>query len=132
MKLLYTLGIRVMSVGIRLGSLNSTKLLQLVQGRNDLVQELSGFRGHAVGPLAWFHAASLGEYEQAKPVIKAFKQSRPDWLVCVSFFSPSGYENVIKKPPSFVDFITYLPFDTPANAKEFVEILQPKLVFFVK
>jgi 3-deoxy-D-manno-octulosonic-acid transferase len=106
MELLYTLGIRAMSMGIRLGSLKSTKLLQMVQGRKNLNARLSGFRGNLDDQLAWVHVASLGEYEQAKPIIKAFKQSRPHWLVCVSFFSSSGYENVIKKPQPNVDYIT--------------------------
>ncbi|HSI74405.1 MAG TPA: glycosyltransferase N-terminal domain-containing protein [Lunatimonas sp.] len=132
MRLLYTLGIRAMTSGIRLGSLKSVKLAQMVRGRGNLLQELSQFRKDAEGPLVWVHVASLGEYEQAKPVIKAFKQSRPNWLVCVSFFSPSGYENVIKKPQPFVDFITYLPFDTQTNAEEFVKTLKPNAVLFVK
>lgn len=121
-----------MALGIRLGSLKSPKLAQMVRGRENLLETLSRFRKEAEGPLMWVHVASLGEYEQAKPVIKAYKLSRPDWLVCVSFFSPSGYENVIKKPQPFVDFITYLPFDTHLNAEEFVKTLGPKVVFFVK
>lgn len=132
MRLLYTLGIRAMALGIRLGSLKSSKLAQMVRGRENLLETLSRFRKEAEGPLMWVHVASLGEYEQAKPVIKAFKFSRPDWLVCVSFFSPSGYENVIKKPQPFVNFITYLPFDTHLNAEEFVKTLEPKVVLFVK
>lgn len=132
MRLLYTLGIRVMTLGIRLGSFKSPKLVQMVKGRKNLLETVSRFRKKAKGSLVWIHVASLGEYEQAKPVIKAFKQSRPDWLVCVSFFSPSGYEHVIKKPQPFVDFITYLPFDSHLNAEEFVKNLEPKVVFFVK
>lgn len=132
MRLLYTLGIRVMTLGIRLGSFKSPKLVQMLKGRKNLLETVSRFRKKAEGSLVWIHVASLGEYEQAKPVIKAFKQSRPDWLVCVSFFSPSGYEHVIKKPQPFVDFITYLPFDTKVNAEQFVETLQPNAVFFVK
>jgi 3-deoxy-D-manno-octulosonic-acid transferase len=132
MRLLYTLGIHTLALGIRLGSLKSPKLAQMVRGRKNLLPTLSHFRMKADGPLVWVHVASLGEYEQAKPVIEAFKKSHPHWLVCVSFFSPSGYENVIKKPQAFVDYITYLPFDTPVYAEEFVQILQPKAVFFVK
>ncbi len=132
MQVFYNLGIRVLSLGVKLGSLKSPKLRQMIQGRKGLLRALLRFRKEAQGPLAWIHVASLGEYEQAKPVIKAFKQSRPDWLVCVSFFSPSGYEHVIKKPQPFVDFITYLPFDTALNAEEFVGNLKPKAVFFVK
>jgi len=132
MELLYTLGIRCLSMGIRLGSLRSPKLLQLVRGRKNIFPALSNFRGSAELPLVWFHVASLGEFEQAKPVISAFKESHPNWLVCVTFFSPSGYENVVKKKQANVDFITYLPSDSPSNAAAFVELLQPSAVFFVK
>lgn len=132
MRLLYNLAISTMALGAKLGSLNSPKLRQLVEGRKGVFTTLENFRKREQGSLVWFHVASLGEYEQAKPVIKAFKASYPEWRVCLSFFSPSGYEHVIKKPQPFVDFITYLPFDTTSNAARFVSLLSPSAVFFVK
>lgn len=78
----------------------------------------------------WFHAASLGEYEQAVPVIQALKQTHPDYKIAVSFFSPSGYE--IKKKDSKLDIVTYLPLDTKKNARRFLDILNPEAAFFVK
>ncbi|NEV93546.1 3-deoxy-D-manno-octulosonic acid transferase [Psychroflexus sp. YR1-1] len=78
----------------------------------------------------WFHAASLGEYEQAVPVIDALKQTHPDYKIAVSFFSPSGYE--VKKKDSKLDIATYLPLDTQKNAREFLDILKPEVAFFIK
>ncbi|WP_254423477.1 3-deoxy-D-manno-octulosonic acid transferase [Algoriphagus sp. A40] len=93
---------------------------------------MENFRNSNAGPLAWFHVASLGEYEQARPVIASLKTKRPELAILVSFFSPSGYDHVIKKPQPDVDFITYLPLDRKSFAEKFVEILNPELAFFVK
>jgi len=82
--------------------------------------------------LTWFHVASLGEYEQAKPVIAALKDSEPETWVVVSFFSPSGSEPTSRRPQAGVDYITYLPLDRKSWAKRFVEILQPSRSIFVK
>ncbi|MEB2775718.1 glycosyltransferase N-terminal domain-containing protein [Algoriphagus sp. D3-2-R+10] len=100
--------------------------------RKNLFRRLSEFRSINSGDLAWFHVASLGEYEQARPVIAELKRVQPTQLIAVSFFSPSGFDNVIKKPQSNVDFITYLPLDSKNHAEEFVNILSPRIVFFVK
>lgn len=78
----------------------------------------------------WFHAASLGEYEQAVPIINSIKESFPDHKILMTFFSPSGYE--VKKNSQLVDFITYLPLDTPANARKFLEFTNPELALFIK
>jgi 3-deoxy-D-manno-octulosonic-acid transferase len=77
-------------------------------------------------PTAWFHCASLGEYEQAKPVIEAFKKNYPAYQIVITFFSPSGYENVHQ------EFVFFLPLDTAKNALRFIKIVQPKIAFFVK
>jgi len=82
--------------------------------------------------LAWFHVASLGEYEQARPVIAELKRVQPDLLVVVSFFSPSGFDHVIEKPHPHVDFITYLPLDSKSQAEKFIKSLNPDIAFFVK
>lgn len=132
MRQLYNLGMGLLAIGLQVGSWKSAKLRQMVQGRKGLFERLRAFRNNASGPLAWFHVASLGEYEQAKPVIRAFRESRPHWQVVVSFFSPSGYEHVIKRPQTHVDFITYLPIDSPGNARKFLQILSPNISFFVK
>ncbi len=80
--------------------------------------------------LAWFHCASLGEFEQGRPVIEAFRAKYPAYKILLTFFSPSGYE--VRKNYLGVDYIFYLPADTPENARKFIEIVQPTIAFFVK
>ncbi|XFE76689.1 glycosyltransferase N-terminal domain-containing protein [Algoriphagus halophilus] len=79
--------------------------------------------------MAWFHVASLGEYEQAKPVIAKLKQEKPSLFILVSFFSPSGYDIAIRKSQAYVDYITYIPLDRKSWAFEFVSILNPSIAF---
>jgi len=85
-------------------------------------------RGEA--PLAWFHCASLGEFEQGRPVIEALKRKYPDYKILLTFFSPSGYE--VRKNYEGADYIYYLPLDTKSNAQDFVEIVKPDIAYFVK
>jgi 3-deoxy-D-manno-octulosonic-acid transferase len=81
-------------------------------------------------PLVWFHCASLGEFEQARPVIEAFRQNYSRYAIVLTFFSPSGYE--IQKNYQYADIVAYLPFDTAQNAQRFIALVRPALVFFVK
>jgi len=80
--------------------------------------------------VAWFHCASLGEFEQGRPLIEKFRETFPTYKIVLTFFSPSGYE--IRKDYLGADFICYLPSDTPAKAKEFIEKINPSIAFFVK
>lgn len=80
--------------------------------------------------LVWIHCASYGEFEQGRPLIEAIKKKRPDYKILVSFFSPSGYEAF--KDWDGADIICYLPLDTKRNAKDFIEIVKPKTVIFIK
>ena len=80
--------------------------------------------------IAWFHCASLGEFEQGRPVIEKFKKTFPDYKIVLTFFSPSGYE--VRKNYDGADFICYLPSDTPSNARDFIEKINPSIAFFVK
>lgn len=80
--------------------------------------------------IVWFHAASLGEFEQGRPVIEALRQQKPDIKILLTFFSPSGYE--IRKDYNGVDFVYYLPVDLSWNAKRFIKFLKPKAVYFIK
>lgn len=82
------------------------------------------------GSVLWVHVASLGEFEQGRPFMEAFKKKHPTYRLVLTFFSPSGYE--LRKGYPLADFVAYLPFDTPANAKDWVEWLNPTLVVFVK
>ena len=78
----------------------------------------------------WFHCASLGEFEQGRPVMEALKKQHPNSVIALTFFSPSGYE--VRKNYIGADWIGYLPLDTFFNARKFVNILRPNQAFFVK
>ena len=80
--------------------------------------------------IVWFHAASLGEFEQGRPVIEALRQQKPDIKILLTFFSPSGYE--VRKDYQGADFVYYLPVDLSWNAKKFIRLLSPKAVYFIK
>ena len=78
----------------------------------------------------WIHCASLGEFEQGRPLIEAIKKIKPEYRIVLTFFSPSGYE--IRKNYSNADYVCYLPADTPGNAKKFIHLVNPSAVIFVK
>lgn len=131
MKSLYDFSINSFSILAAMFKGVSPKLTKLVNGRKDVYQQIVSFKdGHK--DVVWFHVASLGEYLQAKPVIAGLKSEMPEISVMLTFFSPSGYENTVKKSQPHIDLICYLPFDTKQNAEKFLTILSPKLVFFVK
>ncbi|MBN3580835.1 3-deoxy-D-manno-octulosonic acid transferase [Algoriphagus aestuarii] len=132
MNLLYRIAIALATIILPLVGLLSAKVNHFLKGRKSLFKKLADFRSKNPGNLAWFHVASLGEYEQAKPVISKFKKEKPHFLVLVSFFSPSGYDIATRKPQEHVDFITYIPLDRKSWAFEFVESVNPSIAFFVK
>ena len=80
--------------------------------------------------VAWFHTASLGEFEQGRPIMEAYKKQFPKHFILVTFFSPSGYE--VRKNFAGVDFVSYLPFDGASSSKRFLELVKPQLAIFVK
>lgn len=81
-------------------------------------------------PLVWFHCASVGEFEQGRPLIEAFRKANPNWQIFLTFYSPSGYE--LRKNYAGVDHVDYLPADTANNSRDFLQLLQPDLAIFVK
>lgn len=81
-------------------------------------------------PVAWFHTASMGEFEQGKPIIDAFSNEYPEYFILVTFFSPSGYE--VRKNAPGIDCVSYLPFDGASTSKRFLDLVNPSMVFFVK
>ncbi len=106
------------------------KAQKWLNGRKNIWQRLQEISKKNTQNLVWFHCASVGEFEQALPVIEKFTIQYPDYKIFVSFYSPSGYEYAQnKKIPYLFD---YLPLDTAANAKKLVQILKPKLVFYIK
>lgn len=124
--ILYNLGIALYGAGIRIAAITNQKARQMVEGwaRTWNTEPLKGEK------VAWFHASSLGEFEQARPVIKKFRDEHPDFKVWVTFFSPSGYE--VRKNCEEAERVTYLPIDTPRNARRLVELINPEVAFFVK
>jgi len=132
MKFLYYLLLELSTRMLPLLGIFVPKVGYFLRQRASLFSQLTEFRQSHPGRLAWFHVASLGEYEQARPVIAGLKASEPSLLVVVSFFSPSGYEHLCTRPQPGVDFISYLPLDRKAWAVKFVGILDPSVAFFVK
>ena len=80
--------------------------------------------------VVWIHCASLGEFEQGRPVLEALKEKTPGLKIVLTFFSPSGYE--VRKGYAGADLVCYLPSDTPFNAKRFISLVNPEFVIFVK
>ncbi|MFC5192399.1 3-deoxy-D-manno-octulosonic acid transferase [Algoriphagus aquatilis] len=110
----------------------SPKVSHFLKGRVGIIAQLQEYRSKNPGELIWFHVASLGEYEQARPVISMLKSHQPDTKVVLSFFSPSGYDNTVKRPNPDLDYITYLPLDRKSWMEKFVSVMKPDQVFFVK
>ena len=110
-------------------ALFSPKMKLFVDGRKSVFQTLAD-KIQTSDKTIWFHAASLGEYEQGLPVIEAIKQQFPNHKIIVTFFSPSGYE--VRKNNTVADVTVYLPLDTISNAKQFIELVHPEMVFFIK
>lgn len=126
---LYRIFIRLYTFAIRLAALFNHKARQWVSGRKNqfaIIREKINTSEKKV----WFHTSSLGEFEQARPVMERFKTEFPDYKIVLTFFSPSGYE--IRKNYEGADYIFYLPADTRTNARKWLELLQPEKVFFVK
>jgi 3-deoxy-D-manno-octulosonic-acid transferase len=129
MSLIYRLSLWFYVLSIRLVSVRSQKAKQWLEGRKGWKEKLRQANPEKA-KLAWFHCASLGEFEQGRPVIEAFKKEKPGYKILLTFFSPSGYE--IRKNYEGADAILYLPIDSPSNAKQFVSLAQPDVVYFVK
>ena len=126
---LYNIAIRLYGWIIRLAALKSRKAQFWVRGRKGIFDRMR----EAINPadrIIWVHAASLGEFEQGRPLIEALRNEHPEYKILLTFFSPSGYE--IRKNYAGADYIFYLPLDTPSNARRFLEIAHPEIAIFVK
>ncbi len=130
MKFLYDLLIYFLQSLLPILAWFSPKMRLFVSGRKNLLTRLEKMIPPKKNKRVWFHAASLGEYEQALPVMLALKVKNPNLEIIVSFFSPSGYE--IRKNNELALCTTYLPLDTPKNARAFLKIVNPDLILFVK
>ena len=131
MRFLYTIGIYLYQFGLGLAAPFHAKARAWVRGRRRLFEQLkTKLSTENQRPTAWFHAASMGEFEQGRPLIEAFRTRYPDYRIVLTFFSPSGYE--IRKNYAGVDLVSYLPADTPANARQFLDLVSPQVAFFIK
>ncbi|WET04493.1 glycosyltransferase N-terminal domain-containing protein [Flavobacterium sp. YJ01] len=129
MLFLYNLAIHVAGFFLRIIALFSPKIKLFVEGRKNVFSILE----EKIKPedkTIWFHSASLGEYEQGLPVIEKIKEKYPSHKIIVTFFSPSGYE--VRKNNTVADFTVYLPLDSKKNAKKFLKLVHPEIVFFIK
>lgn len=126
----YTLSIRLYGAALRLASPFHAKARLAAAGRRDLIARIQQALSGNTAPVAWFHAASLGEFEQGRPVMEAFRAQYPEYKILLTFFSPSGYE--IRKNYAGADYIFYLPLDTPDNARQLIEAVRPAIAFFIK
>ena len=129
MIVLYNIGIAIYSAAIIVAAFFNPKAKLLHLGRKNTWHILSQFKTKAHKQLAWFHCASLGEFEQARPLIESLKAEH-DMQIAVSFFSPSGYE--IRKNYALADIIFYLPSDSSNHAQKVIDALKPNYIFFVK
>lgn len=129
MTILYLLGIRTFQILVLLVSPFNSKAKLWLKGRKKIFKSLK----RTINPsdkIFWIHCASLGEFEQGRPLIEALKREYPQHKILLTFYSPSGYE--IRKNYEHADYVYYLPLDTPLNAKHFIDIVKPQAVFFVK
>jgi 3-deoxy-D-manno-octulosonic-acid transferase len=128
--ILYNLVILLMQGLYRLAALQNEKARLFMAGRKDFFSKFTHALQNNTQPLIWMHCASLGEFEQGRPVLEALKKEFPAYKILVTFFSPSGYE--VRKNYAMADHIFYLPFDTPRHAARFVQTAKPVLALFVK
>lgn len=130
--LIYNLAIRLYQAGVKLAAATGNRKARLwLQGRQGWAARMKKDLGDGKGgPLIWVHAASLGEFEQGRPVMEGLRKQYPGCRLMLTFFSPSGYE--VRKDYKGADHVYYLPLDTPGNARLFLEIAQPGLAIFIK
>ncbi len=125
----YNIAIILYGWAIRLASIRHHKAKCWVEGRHDLFERMERVINRKAR-IAWFHVASLGEFEQGRPLIEELRRQHPEYKILLTFFSPSGYE--IRKRYPGADYIFYLPLDTPRNVRCFLNTVHPEIAIFVK
>ncbi|MDO5760662.1 MAG: glycosyltransferase N-terminal domain-containing protein [Bacteroidota bacterium] len=128
MRVIYNIGIYLLKSICFLLSFFNRKIKAMLYGQKETFYKINQIKEQ--DNIAWFHCASLGEFEQARNLIEEFKEKYPNYKILLSFFSPSGYE--VRKNYSHADYVVYLPWDTKKNARTFIKLARPKIVFFVK
>lgn len=125
---MYSLAIYFMMLGCNVAALFSKKIRTMMRGHRDTWRILRRHIGS--DRYVWFHAASLGEFEQGRPLMERLRREHPEKKILLTFFSPSGYE--VRKNYAGADVVCYLPFDTPFNALKFVRMARPEEAYFIK
>lgn len=128
MKCLYSLSGIVASLLLHLVALFNAKARLIVRGRKQTLARLSALSKDR--PVAWFHASSLGEFEQGRPLMEALRREHPDYQILVSFFSPSGY--TVRENYAGADAVVYLPSDRSSSVRHFLDAAHPSLAIFIK
>lgn len=127
---IYRLALGAYALAIRLAARFKPKARLFVDGRKDVLPRMQAALAQEGRPRIWMHCASLGEFEQGRPVLEALRQQYPGHAIVLTFFSPSGYE--VRKHYDGADYICYLPLDSEANASAFLDTVKPALCIFVK
>ena len=130
MSFLYSIGMLLAFPGIWVASLFSKKIRMFLNGRRGLVRKIEESFKDVKEDVVWFHCSSVGEFEQARPLIEWYKGSHPEIRILLTFFSPSGYE--LRKNYSLADWVYYLPMDTISNARRMMRAVKPKKLIFTK
>lgn len=125
----YNITVYIASFTLKIVGLFNKKINFFIKGRKNIFKELND-NINSGDRIIWFHCASLGEFEQGRPIIERVKSRFPDFKVLVTFFSPSGYE--VRKDYTVADLVSYLPLDTSKNAKRFLKIVNPEIAIFIK
>lgn len=127
---MYNLFIRIYWLSAKVMACFRPKVKLFVEGRKGLLPDIEKRMSSVSRPVMWFHCASVGEFEQARPVIERVSKERPDRFIFLTFFSPSGYE--LRKNYRYADMVCYLPMDTPEAAERLVSAVKPEVAVFVK
>lgn len=130
MRLVYNISISLYHLGIRVASLFNKKAKLWVKGRKNIWQELTTNVKPQTSNIIWVHCASVGEFEQGRPLIEKIRIQNTGYRILITFFSPSGYE--LRKNYEQADWVFYLPIDSPGNARRFLDIVKPEKAFFIK
>ena len=126
---MYNIIMYAIQLGVAIASLFNEKVRKMWRGEREAFRILK----EQVDPNAqyvWFHAASLGEFEQGRPIIERLRQEHPEYKILLTFYSPSGYE--VRKNYQGADIICYMPIDTVTNARRFLRLIRPCMAFFIK
>src|SRR5689334_14154068 len=129
-KFFYILFIKLYPLAARIISPVNNKARLWIKGRHDIFYFINNAIAQDKNDRVWIHCASLGEFEQGRPIIETLKKKYPGYSVVLTFFSPSGYEH--QKNYKGADYIFYMPVDSKSNAQEFFDVVQPKLILFIK